>query len=46
MASDNFEKLQARILIKYVSQGDRQGREIAYIYNRQAFDTLKIETKI
>lgn len=33
-----MEYLQARILIKYV-----EGAEIAYLYNRESFDLLKIE---
>ena len=43
MEAKQFEKLQARILLKYVSEGDRDGREIAYLYNRESFDTLNIE---
>ena len=34
----NMEQLQARILIKHV-----EGAEIAYLYNREAFDLLNIK---
>jgi hypothetical protein len=43
MAQPNLEKFYARILFKYVAQGDRDGREISYIYNRESLDELKIE---
>ena len=43
MESETFELLQARILIKYMPQGDKDGRDIAYLCNRQAFDKLNIE---
>jgi hypothetical protein len=43
MIQPKFERFFARILFKYISQGERDGREIAYIYNRQSLDELKIE---
>ena len=38
--SQQLERFFARILFKYVLQGEREGREIAYIYNREALDVL------
>jgi hypothetical protein len=42
--SKPFERFFARILLKYTSQGDREGRPICYIYNRESLDDfLKIK---
>lgn len=40
MSAPKLEKFAMRILFKYFSQGDTQGREIAYIYNREALNEL------
>ena len=47
MNQQKSERLFARILFKYVSNSNRGGREICYIYNRESFNELnKIKLKI
>lgn len=38
-----LERFFARILFKYASKNDREGREIAYLYNRETFNELNIQ---
>lgn len=36
----NPERFFARILFKYVAQGEKEGRPICYVYNREGLDEL------
>jgi hypothetical protein len=38
--SNESERFYARILFSYADQGEKEGRVISYIYNREALDAL------
>lgn len=42
MAQRQFERFYMRIVFKYIAKDDNTGREISYIYNREALDALNI----
>jgi hypothetical protein len=43
MQQNNLERFFTRLLFKYVGDDSHEGREIAYIYNRESLSELNIE---
>ena len=40
MQTNNLEKFTTRVLFKYIGKGDRDGRDVAYIYNRESLNEV------
>jgi len=43
MSQKNLERFFTRLLFKYIGDDNHEGREIAYIYNRESLNELNIK---